>query len=136
MCIHPCHYFLTNNWASYYYVVLYIENSTMSYYTGRIALIKLYFVWLDRLGFLACWITEYYVKLVRTLWVYWNVIFCQQAWEETFRNWEASTKLLTSFPKAKLEEGQVEPFHRSAGKRRASHQNPEHELEVARKWLI
>ncbi|XP_054264930.1 neurofibromin isoform X3 [Macrosteles quadrilineatus] len=53
----------------------------------------------------------------------------QPAWEETFRNWESSTKLLTSYPKAKLEDGQVEPFHRSVGKRRASHQNSEHELE-------
>ncbi|XP_023719668.1 neurofibromin isoform X2 [Cryptotermes secundus] len=53
----------------------------------------------------------------------------QPAWEETFRNWEVSTKTLTSYPKAKLEDGQVESFHRSAGKRRASHQNSEHELE-------
>ncbi|KAK7864725.1 hypothetical protein R5R35_013611 [Gryllus longicercus] len=53
----------------------------------------------------------------------------QPAWEETFRNWEASTKMLTSYPKAKLEDGQIEPFHRSMGKRRASHQNSEHELE-------
>ena len=41
-----------------------------------------------------------------------------------------STRLLTSYPKSKLEDGQVEPFHRSMGKRRASHQNSEHELEV------
>ncbi|RZF46611.1 hypothetical protein LSTR_LSTR002943 [Laodelphax striatellus] len=53
----------------------------------------------------------------------------QPAWEETFRNWEGSTKLLTSYPKAKLEDGQMEPFHRSVGKRRASHQNSDHELE-------
>ncbi|PSN44310.1 Neurofibromin [Blattella germanica] len=53
----------------------------------------------------------------------------QPAWEETFRNWEASTRMLTSYPKAKLEDGQVESFHRSVGKRRASHQNSEHELE-------
>jgi hypothetical protein len=38
--------------------------------------------------------------------------------------------MLTSYPKAKLEDGQVESFHRSVGKRRASHQNSEHELEV------
>lgn len=38
--------------------------------------------------------------------------------------------MLTSYPKAKLEDGQMEPFHRSVGKRRASHQNSEHELEV------
>ncbi|KAF4521106.1 hypothetical protein B566_EDAN009061 [Ephemera danica] len=53
----------------------------------------------------------------------------QPAWEETFRNWEASTRLLTSYPKAKLDEGQVEAFHRAMGKRRASHHNSEHELE-------
>ncbi|XP_023718196.1 neurofibromin isoform X5 [Cryptotermes secundus] len=53
----------------------------------------------------------------------------QPAWEETFRNWEVSTKTLTSYPKAKLEDGQVESFHRSIGKRRASHQNSEYELE-------
>ncbi|XP_063221252.1 neurofibromin isoform X4 [Bacillus rossius redtenbacheri] len=53
----------------------------------------------------------------------------QPAWEETFRNWEASTKILVSYPKTKLEDGQIEPFHRSMGKRRASHQNSEHELE-------
>ncbi|XP_021921694.1 neurofibromin isoform X3 [Zootermopsis nevadensis] len=53
----------------------------------------------------------------------------QPAWEETFRNWEASTKMLTSYPKTKIEDGQVESFHRSVGKRRASHQNSEHELE-------
>jgi hypothetical protein len=39
--------------------------------------------------------------------------------------------MLTSYPKAKLEDGQVESFHRSVGKRRASHQNSEHELEVS-----
>lgn len=53
-----------------------------------------------------------------------------QAWEETFRNWDVLTKVLTSYPKTKLEDGTLEPFHRSAGKRRASHQNSEHELEV------
>ncbi|CAB3359077.1 Hypothetical predicted protein [Cloeon dipterum] len=53
----------------------------------------------------------------------------QPAWEETFRNWEASTRLLTSYPKTKLDESQVEAFHRAMGKRRASHHNSEHELE-------
>ncbi|XP_014247194.1 neurofibromin isoform X2 [Cimex lectularius] len=53
----------------------------------------------------------------------------QPAWEETFRNWEIGTKFLTSYPKTKLEDGQLEPFHRTAGKRRASHQNSDHELE-------
>lgn len=53
-----------------------------------------------------------------------------QAWEETFRNWEVSRNSLSLYPKTKLEDGQIEPFHRSVGKRRASHQNSEHELEV------
>ncbi|XP_073994395.1 neurofibromin 1 isoform X2 [Rhodnius prolixus] len=53
----------------------------------------------------------------------------QPAWEETFRNWEMLTKILTMYPKTKLEDGQTEPFHRTAGKRRASHQNSDHELE-------
>lgn len=52
------------------------------------------------------------------------------AWEETFMNWNLLSKNLSSYPKAKSEDGQVEPFHRSMGKRRASHQNSEHELEV------
>lgn len=51
------------------------------------------------------------------------------AWEETFRNWDLSTKMLTSYPKAKLEDGQIEALHRSVGKRRSSHQSSEHELE-------
>lgn len=39
--------------------------------------------------------------------------------------------MLASYPKAKLEEGQIaDSFHRSVGKRRASHQSSEHELEV------
>ncbi|XP_008206010.1 neurofibromin isoform X2 [Nasonia vitripennis] len=53
----------------------------------------------------------------------------QPAWEETFRNWEQTCRQLTNYPKTKAEDGQVESFHRSAGKRRASHQNSEHELE-------
>lgn len=53
----------------------------------------------------------------------------QPAWEETFRNWDSTSKMLTSYPKTKIEDGQLEPFHRSVGKRRASHQNSEHELE-------
>ena len=36
-----------------------------------------------------------------------------------------------SYPKTKLEEAQIcEGFHRTIGKRRASHQSTEHELEV------
>lgn len=52
------------------------------------------------------------------------------AWEETFMNWNQTCKNLASYPKAKVDDGQIEPFHRSVGKRRASHQNSEHELEV------
>ncbi|XP_071038330.1 neurofibromin isoform X2 [Parasteatoda tepidariorum] len=55
---------------------------------------------------------------------------CSQAWEDTFMNWEVSTKLLVSYPKTKLEDPQIcEGFHRTIGKRRASHQSTEHELE-------
>lgn len=53
----------------------------------------------------------------------------QPAWEETFRNWEAISKILQSYPKGKLEDGQAEMFHRTIGKRRASHQSSEHDLE-------
>ncbi|CAH2003701.1 unnamed protein product [Acanthoscelides obtectus] len=53
----------------------------------------------------------------------------QPAWEETFMNWNQVCKSLSSYPKSRTEEGQIEPFHRSVGKRRASHQNSEHELE-------
>ena len=37
--------------------------------------------------------------------------------------------MLQSYPKGKTEEGQAEMFHRSMGKRRASHQSSEHDLE-------
>lgn len=53
----------------------------------------------------------------------------QPAWEETFRNWEATCKILQSYPKGKSEDGQAEMFHRAIGKRRASHQSSEHDLE-------
>ncbi|KAF5294854.1 hypothetical protein FQA39_LY00338 [Lamprigera yunnana] len=53
----------------------------------------------------------------------------QPAWEETFMNWNSVWKNLASYPKAKAEEGQMEPLYRSMGKRRASHQNSEHELD-------
>ena len=75
----------------------------------------------------------------------------QPAWEETFRydkltkkkiktlsnliihwpfrNWEASSKILQTYPKCKTEDGQAEIFHRGMGKRRASHQSSEHDLE-------
>jgi len=53
-----------------------------------------------------------------------------KAWEETFRNWDLSTKHMTAHTKSKLEDGQVEPFHRSVGKRRASQQSSgEHDPE-------
>lgn len=46
-------------------------------------------------------------------------------------NWDVVTKLLVSYPKSKLEEGQIcESLHRTIGKRRASHQSTDHELEV------
>lgn len=53
----------------------------------------------------------------------------QPAWEETFRNWEVSSKVLQTFPKLKTEDAQAEMFHRGMGKRRASHQSSEHDLE-------
>ncbi|XP_012282166.1 neurofibromin isoform X3 [Orussus abietinus] len=53
----------------------------------------------------------------------------QPAWEETFRNWESTSRQLSNYPKTKAEDGQLESFHRITGKRRASHQNSEHELE-------
>ncbi|KAF5281228.1 hypothetical protein FQR65_LT14821 [Abscondita terminalis] len=53
----------------------------------------------------------------------------QPAWEETFMNWNSVWKNLASYPKAKAEDGQMEPLYRSMGKRRASHQNSEHELD-------
>lgn len=51
------------------------------------------------------------------------------SWEETFRNWEVMSKMLQSYPKGKIEDGQAEIFHRGIGKRRASHQSSEHDLE-------
>ena len=53
-----------------------------------------------------------------------------QAWEDTFMNWESSTKHLSQYPKTKddLTGNQAEAFHR-IGKRRASHHSTEHELE-------
>lgn len=54
----------------------------------------------------------------------------QPAWEETFMNWNIICKNVSNYPKIKIEDGQMEPFSRAMGKRRASHQNSEHELEV------
>ncbi|EDW66990.2 uncharacterized protein Dvir_GJ23901 [Drosophila virilis] len=53
----------------------------------------------------------------------------QPAWEETFRNWEVLSKVLQTYPKLKTEDAQAEIFHRGMGKRRASHQSSEHDLE-------
>ncbi|KAL0113512.1 hypothetical protein PUN28_012574 [Cardiocondyla obscurior] len=53
----------------------------------------------------------------------------QPAWEETFRNWESSSRHLSSYSKSKTEDVQVEPFCRGNIKRRAAHQNSEHEVE-------
>ncbi|XP_073824819.1 neurofibromin 1 isoform X6 [Musca autumnalis] len=53
----------------------------------------------------------------------------QPAWEETFRNWEIMSKMLQTYPKCKTEDGQAELFHRGVGKRRASHQSSEHDIE-------
>jgi len=54
-----------------------------------------------------------------------------QAWEDTFLNWENSTRYLDQYPKTKLEEGLMsETIHRSVTKRRTSNQSTEHELEV------
>ena len=53
----------------------------------------------------------------------------QPAWEETFRNWEITSRLLQSYPKGKLEDGQAEVFHRSVGKHRSSQICAEHALE-------
>ncbi|XP_023326814.1 neurofibromin isoform X3 [Eurytemora carolleeae] len=53
-----------------------------------------------------------------------------QAWDDTFMNWEGSTKHLSQYPKTKDESVgiQGEGFHRM-GKRRASHHSTDHELE-------
>ena len=53
-----------------------------------------------------------------------------QAWDDTFNNWEGSTKHLSHYPKTKEEPSgvQAEAFHRM-GKRRASHHSTDHELE-------
>ncbi|XP_063696354.1 neurofibromin isoform X2 [Culicoides brevitarsis] len=53
----------------------------------------------------------------------------QPGWEETFRNWEGMSKLLQTYPKGKQDDAQTEVFHRTMGKRRASHQSSEHDLE-------
>ena len=54
-----------------------------------------------------------------------------QAWDDTFINWESTTKHLSQFPKQKCDDIQPsDTFHsRMGGKRRASHHSTEHELE-------
>ena len=45
-----------------------------------------------------------------------------QAWDDTFINWESTTKHLSQFPKQKSDDVQPsDSFHRMGGKRRASH---------------
>lgn len=39
------------------------------------------------------------------------------------------SKMLQTYPKCKTEDGQAELFHRGVGKRRASHQSSEHDIE-------
>nr|XP_046916512.1 neurofibromin-like isoform X2 [Dermatophagoides farinae] len=55
---------------------------------------------------------------------------CSQAWEDSFLNWDSTTKFLVSYPKSKLGDSeQSDGLHRNVSKRRASHQSTEHELE-------
>ncbi|KAG1714683.1 Neurofibromin [Nymphon striatum] len=56
---------------------------------------------------------------------------CSLAWEDTFLNWDSCTKAIANYPKSsKLEDAATsDGFHRNLAKRRASHQNTEHELE-------
>ncbi|KPM02360.1 neurofibromin-like protein [Sarcoptes scabiei] len=55
---------------------------------------------------------------------------CSQAWEDTFLNWDTTTKFLVSYPKSKLDNAeQMDGLHRNVSKRRQSHQSTEHELE-------
>ncbi|CAL8136053.1 unnamed protein product [Orchesella dallaii] len=56
-----------------------------------------------------------------------------QAWEESFMNWESTTKHFLAYPKGKVsgvEEGTqgISEFHQR-GKRRASHHSSDHDLE-------
>ena len=60
----------------------------------------------------------------------------KQAWEDTFMNWENTTKGLVNYPKTKMEEGMMgDSLHRTV-KRRTSHQSTEHELEVCNGLLL
>ena len=64
--------------------------------------------------------------------LYFNDKFlCWQAWEETFRTWEISTRTLSTFSKSKTDDIQLETCHRSLAKRRASQQNSDHDVEVS-----
>jgi len=70
--------------------------------------------------------------------MYNNYCMCAcQAWDDTFMNWETSTRYLDNYPKTRLEEGGViaDTFHgRWPSKRRPSH-STEHELEVCLRFL-
>lgn len=56
-----------------------------------------------------------------------------QAWEESFMNWDSTTKHFNQYPKGKVS-GTEEPpqgeFHHR-GKRRPSHHSSDHDLEVS-----
>ncbi len=54
-----------------------------------------------------------------------------KAWEETFRNWEGSMKIVSMFAKSKVDEVPLEVCHRSLAKRRTSQQSAEHFVEVS-----
>ncbi|XP_020288690.1 neurofibromin isoform X3 [Pseudomyrmex gracilis] len=56
----------------------------------------------------------------------------QPAWEETFKSWELiSRQLSLNYPKTKTEDAQAESFCRTVSnvKRKAAHQNSEHDVE-------
>ncbi|CAL1527010.1 unnamed protein product, partial [Lymnaea stagnalis] len=52
-----------------------------------------------------------------------------QAWEDTFRNWDAVTRYLETYPKLKLEEGRELTDVMRITKRKTPHSSTEHELE-------
>lgn len=59
-----------------------------------------------------------------------------QAWEESFMNWDSTTKHFMQYPKGKVSGAEEAPqgmseFHHR-GKRRASHHSSDHDLEVAK----
>lgn len=58
-------------------------------------------------------------------------LFPCQAWEDTFRNWDAVTRYLETYPKLKLEEGKDLTDVMRITKRKTPHSSTEHELEVS-----